>query len=207
MSEMLDSINVVVVASNNKHKVDEISAILKDVMPAAEFKPMEELTSLPKPAETGTTFEENAFIKADAIHKETGLPTVADDSGLMVDALNGEPGVYSSRYAGVDGDDAANNKKLLEAMENVDEYHRSARFVSCVAFVTDDFRTCGEGFCEGQIGFTPHGTGGFGYDPLFYPNDTPGKTMAELTPDQKNEISHRRHAIDDLAQQLREIEE
>ncbi len=197
---------IVVVASNNAHKIEEIKTILGAVMPDAEFKAMGEVGGLPEPEETGTTFEENAFIKAETIHAATGLPTVADDSGLMVDALDGAPGVYSARYAGVHGDDAANNAKLLRELAGVGEGGRTARFVSCVAFVADGVRTCGVGFCEGRVGFEGRGEYGFGYDPLFLPDDTPGKTMAELLPEEKNAISHRRHAIEALADELRRIE-
>lgn len=197
---------IVVVASNNAHKIEEIKTILGAVMPDAEFKAMGEVGGLPEPEETGTTFEENAFIKAETIHAATGLPTVADDSGLMVDALDGAPGVYSARYAGVHGDDAANNAKLLRELAGVGEGGRAARFVSCVAFVADGVRTCGVGFCEGRVGFEGRGEHGFGYDPLFLPDDTPGKTMAELLPEEKNAISHRRHAIEALADELRRIE-
>ena len=197
---------IVVVASNNAHKIEEIKTILGAVMPDAEFKAMGEVGGLPEPEETGTTFEENAFIKAETIHAATGLPTVADDSGLMVDALDVAPGVYSARYAGVHGDDAANNAKLLRELAGVGEGGRTARFVSCVAFVADGVRTCGVGFCEGRVGFEGRGEYGFGYDPLFLPDDTPGKTMAELLPEEKNAISHRRHAIEALADELRRIE-
>ena len=131
----------VVVASNNAHKIEEIRAILGAVLPDAEFKAMGEIGGLPEPVETGTTFEENAFIKAQTIHDLTGLPTVADDSGLVVDALDGAPGVYSARYCGVHGDDAANNAKLLREMEGVPQEKRTARFMSCVTYVDADVRT------------------------------------------------------------------
>lgn len=192
----------VVVASNNAHKIEEIRAILGPVLPGAEFKAMGEIGGLPEPEETGTTFEENAFIKAQTIHDLTGLPTVADDSGLVVDALDGAPGVYSARYAGEHGNDAANNAKLLAEMADVPQGRRTARFMSCVAFVDKGVRVCGIGSCEGTVGFEPKGTNGFGYDPLFWPDDTPGKTMAELEPAEKNAISHRKHAIEALAGQL-----
>ena len=195
----------VVVASNNAHKIEEIRAILGAVLPDAEFKAMGEIGGLPEPEETGTTFEENAFIKAQTIHDLTGLPTVADDSGLVVDALDGAPGVYSARYCGVHGDDAANNAKLLREMEGVPQEKRTARFMSCVTYVDADVRTCGIGSCEGTVGFEGRGTNGFGYDPLFWPEDTPGKTMAELTPEEKNTISHRKHAIEALAQELAKL--
>ncbi len=199
---MSQASKTVVVASNNKHKIEEIRAILGPVLPGAEFKAMGEIGGLPEPEETGDTFEENAFIKAQTIHDLTGLPTVADDSGLVVDALDGAPGVYSARYAGTHGDDAANNAKLLRELEGMAAPERTARFMSCVTYVDKDVRTCGIGACEGTVGFELKGTNGFGYDPLFWPEDTPGKTMAELSPEEKNAISHRKHAIEALAEEL-----
>lgn len=193
---------IVVVASNNAHKVREIEDMLGEALPGASFKAMAEIEGLPEPEETGSTFEENAFIKAQAVHDATGLPTVADDSGLVVDALGGAPGVFSARYAGVHGDDAANNAKLLRELAGVGAPERTARFVCCMAFVDTDVSTCGTGVCEGRIGTEPRGENGFGYDPLFWPDDAPGKTMAELSPEEKNAISHRRRAIQDLAAQL-----
>ena len=199
---MAQASNVVVVASNNKHKIEEIRTILGEVLPNAEFKAMGEIGGLPEPEETGDTFEENAFIKAQTIHDLTGLPTVADDSGLVVDALDGAPGVYSARYAGEHGNDAANNAKLLREMADVPAERRTARFMSCVTYVDAGVRTCGIGSCEGTVGFEPRGCNGFGYDPLFWPEDTPGKTMAEISPAEKNAISHRKHAVEALAAEL-----
>ena len=146
---------------------------------------------------------ENAIIKAQAAVEETGLMSIADDSGLVVDALDGEPGVYSARYAGVHGDDAANNAKLLVNLEGVADEDRTARFMSVVALIdTDGLVTYGEGACEGAIAHEGRGDHGFGYDPLFLPVDTPGKTMAELTADEKNVISHRFHALEHLSAKL-----
>ena len=195
--------NTVVVATGNAHKVVEIEAILSEAMPGTRFVTLKSLGDFPDPEETGETFEENAFIKAQAAHDATGLPAVADDSGLEVDALGGAPGVYSARYAGVHGDDAANNAKLLREMAGVPTAERTARFTSCVAFVGDDVRACGLGHVEGHVGTEPRGEHGFGYDPLFLPVETPGKTMAELTPQEKNAISHRYHALVALADKLR----
>ena len=121
----------------------------------------------------------------------------------MVDALDGEPGVYSARYAGTHGDDEANNAKLLDKMHEVADADRTARFMSVVALI--DAAGCvltGTGACEGMIAREGRGSFGFGYDPLFLPTDTPGKTMAELTPEEKNAISHRFHALEDLSAQL-----
>lgn len=192
----------VVVASNNAHKIVEIAEIMSQVMPDVEFRSMRDAGCTGEADENGLTFEENAFIKADYVHDITGLPAIADDSGLMVDALGGEPGVFSARYAGEHGNDAANNAKLAAKMADVPEPQRTARFVSCVAFVSDDVRLLGRGTCEGRIGYEERGSHGFGYDPLFLPDDTPGLTMAELTPDGKNAISHRRHALEALVGQL-----
>ena len=197
--------SLVVVASGNAHKVKEIEAILGPAMPGVSFVPFSQIPGLPEPEETGTTFEENAFIKAQSIHDACGLPTVADDSGLVVDALSGAPGVYSARYAGEHGNDAANNAKLLRELEGVEAGRRTARFVSCVAFVDRGVRISGTGCCEGRIGFGLRGSNGFGYDPLFLLEDVPGKTMAELEPEEKNAVSHRRRAIEALAVQLRAL--
>lgn len=196
---------IVVIASNNAHKVAEIRDILGGIFPDMDFKPMREIEGCPVPEETGSTFEENAFIKANAIHAYTMMPVIADDSGLMVDALDGAPGVYSARYAGVHGDDAANNAKLLNELQGVADAERTARFACSLAFVSNLVSVSAIGFCEGRIGHEPHGTNGFGYDPLFWPDDAEGKTMAELTSEQKNAISHRRHAAEELARRLGDL--
>jgi len=203
----LDPESTVVVATGNAHKVIEIEAILSPVMSDVRFVALGELGDFPDPVEDGDTFTENALIKARAALDETGLRmAVADDSGLCVDALEGAPGVFSARWAGEHGNDDANNDKLVRAMEGVSETDRTARFHSSVVFVgrDDDGEEvlCGNGDCEGSIGFERRGDSGFGYDPLFLPDDTPGKTMAELTLDEKNKISHRFHALDDLAKKL-----
>lgn len=195
---------LVVVATGNAHKLVEIEAILSPRLPGRRFVSIKELGDFPDPDETGATFLENALIKARAALSETGLAlAVADDSGLMVDALDGAPGVYSARWAGVHGDDGANNAKLLAELDGVPDDRRSARFCSCVVLArADGSYLAGEGFCEGVIGYEPRGANGFGYDPLFHPSDTPGRTMAELTPDEKNAISHRYHALQDLLGKL-----
>ncbi|MBM6867442.1 RdgB/HAM1 family non-canonical purine NTP pyrophosphatase [Collinsella tanakaei] len=199
----LDPARTIVVATGNMHKLVEIETILSGVLPDVRFIALGQLGDFDDPEETGTTFLENALIKAEAAVEQTGLPAIADDSGLVVDALDGEPGVYSARYAGVHGDDGANNAKLLVNMVDVPEKERTARFVSVVALIdTDGLVTYGEGTCEGLVGFEGRGTNGFGYDPLFLPDDTPGKTMAELTPEEKNAISHRFHALQALAAKL-----
>lgn len=199
----LDAEHTVVVATGNAHKLVEIEEILGAALPGTRFVAIGQLGDFDDPEETGTTFAQNAIIKAEAAVAETGFAAVADDSGLMVDALGGEPGVYSARYAGVHGDDAANNEKLLAKLEGVEDARRTARFASAIAFIEPSgLVTMGEGFCEGMIGHEGRGDYGFGYDPLFLPRDTPGKTMAELEPQEKNAISHRFHALQDLCEKL-----
>ncbi len=201
----MDPAKTVVVATGNAHKLSEIRAILGPVMPDMTFVALGELGDFPDPVEDGDTFAANALIKARAALACTGLDmAVADDSGLVVDALDGEPGVFSARWAGEHGNDDANNDKLELLMADVPDERRTARFHSTVAFVRGDGSyLLGNGDCEGLIGHERRGTHGFGYDPLFLPNDTPGKTMAELLPDEKNAISHRYHALCDLASQLK----
>lgn len=201
--ETLDPKRTIVVATGNAHKLTEIEAILSQVLPDVRFVALGQLGDFEDPEENGSTFVENAIIKAEAAVAATGLAAIADDSGLVVDALNGEPGVYSARYAGTHGDDEANNAKLLDKMQEVADADRTARFMSVVALI--DAAGCvltGTGACEGMIAREGRGSFGFGYDPLFLPTDTPGKTMAELTPEEKNAISHRFHALEDLSAQL-----
>ncbi|MEG0877111.1 MAG: XTP/dITP diphosphatase [Oscillospiraceae bacterium] len=146
--------------------------------------------------ETGATFEENARIKAKAVCKLTNKPTIADDSGLVVDALGGAPGVYSARYSGVHGDDEANNDKLLHEMRQVPKGERAAAFVSAVAvYMPNGSNLIVKGECKGYIGFTRKGTNGFGYDPLFNVDEYDGRSYAELTDEEKDTISHRGKAL------------
>ncbi len=168
-----------------------------------------------EPEETGATFAENARIKAEAICKASGLPTIADDSGLCVDALGGAPGVFSARYCGHHGDDEANNDKLLAAMQNVPEGRRAARFVSAVCFMLPSGAslTC-MGECPGRVAQARMpGDYGFGYDPLFIPDEcgvpgggkrpnAGGRSYAQLTPGEKDAISHRGRALEKLEAQL-----
>ena len=199
----LDPATTIVVATGNAHKITEIEAIFAPVMPGVAFFAIGELGDFPEPVEDGDTFAENALIKARAAHNQTGLPAIADDSGLVVDALNGKPGVMSARWAGVHGDDARNNAKLIREMAGVLDAKRSARFCSSVVLVhADGSVTTGEGVCEGWIGFEARGQRGFGYDPLFWPTDAAGRTMAELEPSEKNALSHRACALADLARHL-----
>lgn len=199
----LDPERTVVVATGNAHKVVEIETILAPVMPGVRFVALGELGDFPDPVEDGDTFFDNALIKARAAQKETGLPmAVADDSGLCVDALDGAPGIFSARWAGEHGNDTANNEKLMVQMAGVPDSERTARFHSSVVLVRGDEVLRGDGDCEGLVGHEPRGEHGFGYDPLFLPAETPGRTMAELALDEKNLISHRFHALEDLADKL-----
>lgn len=203
----LDPARTIVVATGNPHKVTEIEAILSPVLDGVRFVALGELGDYPDPEENGETFADNALIKATAALDETGLSmAVADDSGLCVDALAGAPGIYSARWAGEHGNDKANNDKLLRELSDVPEGQRTARFHSSVVFVERDEDgeevIHGEGDCEGVVGFEPLGDEGFGYDPLFWPTDTPGRTMAQLALAEKNAVSHRFHALQDLAAKL-----
>jgi XTP/dITP diphosphohydrolase len=190
-----------ILASNNQKKMSELRAILSDL--PVEIISQREAGCSFEAEETGTTFEENAFIKADAAAKATGLPAIADDSGLMVDALGGEPGVYSARYTGShDASDRERYEFLLKKLG--DEKNRSARFVSCICcLMPDGTRIEARGECPGEILFTPKGDGGFGYDPVFRPEGF-NESMAELGPEVKNRISHRARSLEIFKAQLKE---
>ncbi len=193
-----------VIATNNAHKVEEIRTALN--FEGWEFKTLRELGLESNPEEDADSFLGNAFIKARAAHEASGgLAALADDSGLEVDALDGAPGVYSSRYAGEDGNDAANNDKLLKELEGVADDKRTARFVSVIAFVDEDgTELWARGTVEGRIGHELRGSEGFGYDPLFFPDKFEGKlTLAEVSQDQKNAISHRGNALRALRELLK----
>jgi XTP/dITP diphosphohydrolase len=205
----LDPTKTIVVATGNAHKLTEIEAILGAV-PALEglqFVALGELGDFPDPEENGSDFYENALIKASEALWATGLyMAVADDSGLCVDALGGAPGIMSARWAGEHGNDEANNDKMLVEMADVPEEQRTARFHSTVVFLTRDedgeLIRRGDGDVEGTIAYDRKGTNGFGYDPLFKITELGGKRMAELEPEEKNAISHRFHALQDLASKL-----
>ncbi len=192
-----------IIASHNIKKRDELQRILSPLGIRVLFAEEAGVT-LTDAEETGTTFEENAFIKAESGCRESGMPCVADDSGLAVDYLDGAPGVYSARYSGVHGDDDANNEKLLKALEGVPDEKRGAAFVSCICCVFPDGRQITvRGECRGKIAHGLTGEGGFGYDPLFLPDEYEGRlTMAQLTPEQKDAISHRGKSSRELARIL-----
>ena len=195
----------VVLATNNAHKVAEIATALD--FPGWEFRTLRELGIESDPAEDADTFEGNARIKARAAHEASGgLAALADDSGLVVDALDGAPGVHSARYAGEPCDDAANNAKLLAALADVPDAERTARFASTLVFVDEDgSEIVAEGAVEGRIGHEGRGSEGFGYDPLFLPDVFGGaRTRAEVGRDEKNAVSHRGNALRQLRAKLEE---
>ena len=190
-----------ILASNNAHKLREFTEILSPL--GIEIVSQASMGCNFEVEETGTTFEENAYLKAVAVTQATGLPAVADDSGLAVDALNGEPGIYSARYTGNHEDtDQDRNNYLLKKMENVE--HRTARFVSCISctFPNGD-RIDTRGECEGEIMFEVSGKNGFGYDPLFRPVGF-DCSMGELSADEKNAISHRGNSLMKFYDKLKE---
>ncbi len=192
----------VVVATGNAHKVAEIQAAL-DVANLTFVAASELQGGWVGPEEDGETFEANARIKARAAFERFGMPALADDSGLEVDALDGEPGVHSRYYAGPCATDEENNARLLLALRDVPHTERSARFRSTLVLVNEDgSELVATGTCEGAIGFEPRGENGFGYDPLFFPAATPGVTMAELSMVEKNAISHRGAALRELRRLL-----
>lgn len=189
------------IATHNMKKRDELQRILSPlgvhVLTADEAG-----VDLTDVEETGTTFEENALLKARSGCKEGKMPCIADDSGLCVDALDGAPGVYSARFAGEHGNDDKNNEKLLSLLSDVPPEKRTARFVSTVACVFPDGRELVvRGECEGKIGYEKRGENGFGYDPLFYVGE---RTFAEFTPEEKDAVSHRGNALRALTEALPE---
>ena len=192
-----------ILASNNKKKLRELGEILSDM--DVELLSQREAGCDFEVEETGTTFAENAYLKAKAVADATGLAAVADDSGLMVEALNGEPGVYSARYApgGHEASDKEKYEYLLSKLVNVE--HRAAKFVSSICCILPDgsiIRT--EGECRGDILREPAGEGGFGYDPVFMPQGY-DRSMAELGREVKNGISHRANALREFKKKLREL--
>lgn len=189
-------------ATGNPGKVRELRDLLAlhlDLTSAALLTPRDWPAPLPDVAETGATFAENARLKAEALAAATGLPALADDSGLCVDALGGAPGLYSARWAGAGASDADRNTKLLLALADVPPERRTAQFICAIALALPSGRTVlAEGVCAGLILDTPCGADGFGYDPLFL-LPAVGRTMAELTAEEKNRLSHRALAISRLS--------
>ncbi|HHW70733.1 MAG TPA: XTP/dITP diphosphatase [Clostridiales bacterium] len=193
----------IVVATHNKGKVREIREILKDI--PFEIVSLDEIGYDIYVEEDQPTFEGNAFKKAIETMKHTGEITIADDSGLEVYYLNGQPGVCSARYAGSDATDEENIAKLLNALKGVPKESRHAVFRCSIVMAYPNGRILkSEGICKGRIGFTPRGSGGFGYDPIFVIDDK-GTTFAQLEPDKKNKLSHRGKALRQLKSLLEDI--
>ena len=193
----------VVLASKNPHKLVEISKITEKF--DIELVLQSDLGVDIDVEETGTTFEENSFIKAEAVMKATGLPALADDSGIAVDALNGEPGIYSARYGFDESlDDWGRLELLLKNTEHVPDGQRQAQFVCVITMVTPEGRTIqARGEIHGELTREPAGENGFGYDPIFYYPPL-GKTTAELSPEEKNAVSHRGNALKVFYEKLKE---
>ena len=188
----------IIFATKNKGKAGEVNHIFND--PDINIISLADIGDPIEIEETGSTFEENALIKAKQVFERFKLPTIADDSGLVVDQLNGAPGIYSSRYAGEDGNDSANNEKLLKELKDYPHPHM-AKFVCAAVYYDGEETITSEGEIKGRIIDEERGTNGFGYDPLFVPENY-NKTSAELDPGVKNRISHRYHAFIKLKNQI-----
>lgn len=193
----------VVLASKNPHKLVEISQITEKF--GMELVLESQLGIDIDVEETGSTFEENSFLKAEAVMKATGLPALADDSGICVDALGGEPGIYSARYGFDDSlDDFGRLQLLLKNTENVPDGERQAQFVCVITFVTPDGKVIqARGEVHGELLRSPAGEGGFGYDPIFYYPPF-GKSLAQVSPAEKNSVSHRANALKVFYEKLKE---
>ena len=193
--------NVFLIATHNMKKRDELYRILSPL--GIDVKTAEQAgVEISDVDETGETFYENAFLKAQSGCLESGMPCVADDSGLAVDYIVGAPGVYSARFAGEHGNDAKNNQKLLKILDGVPYEERTAKFVSVVCCVFPDGDVISaRGECKGHIGFEPKGNGGFGYDPLFMVGE---KSFAELSAEEKDKLSHRGNALKLISEKLKD---
>ena len=189
-----------ILATHNRDKCAEMTAILGEF--SIELLSLDDFPDIDEIVEDGNTLEENALIKARMVYKMTNLPSWADDTGLEVDALNGEPGIYSARYAGETCSYSDNINKLLKNMENIPAEKRTARFQTAIAFVDVNMELVSEGIVEGKITTEPKGFGGFGYDPVFYVLEK-GKTYSEMNMTEKNQISHRGKAIQEMLKLLR----
>ena len=194
-----------ILATRNAHKVTELKAILADAGLDLDLVGADAYPEIPDVKETGVTFAENALLKAHALARATGLPAVADDSGLCVDVLGGAPGIFSARWAGAHGDDRANLDLLLAQLSDIDAEHRAAHF-ECAAAVAlpDGTERVVNGRMRGTLRHTPAGSGGFGYDPILQPEGE-SRTAAELSAEEKNAISHRGKAFRALVPAVREL--
>ena len=185
----------IVLATHNKDKCKEMMAAFADL--DIELLSLSGFPQVGEIIEDGETLTENAIIKAKTVFEITGIPAISDDTGLLVDALDGEPGIYSARYAGKDATYADNVKKLVREMKNIPLENRGAQFQTTMVYIDKDKELIADGVVKGKITSTPKGVGGFGYDPLFYIPEQE-KTFAEMTIEQKNQISHRGIALRNL---------
>lgn len=201
MQSKNSDVKEIIIATKNKGKVDEFKHIFKNY--DIEATSLLDLSiDTPEVEETGETFKENAQLKAEGICSYLKKPVIADDSGLVIDALNGKPGIHSARYAGDAKNDHENIKKVLKELEHISMEDRTARFVCVLAIARPGHQTIFQtGNCEGTISFSVEGKNGFGYDPIFIPTGYT-KTMAQLTDEEKNQISHRRNAIQQMEKWL-----
>jgi XTP/dITP diphosphohydrolase len=194
---------ILLLATRNRHKQQELQNMLADL--DIRVIGLDDLPPLPEVEEDGTTFAENASKKAAIIAAASKMTCLADDSGLEVDALDGRPGVYSARFAGPDASDEKNNALLLQMLQDVPQEKRKAKFVCVIAIADPQGNlSLAEGSCPGSIGFSPHGSGGFGYDPLFIPQGY-NQSFAELGDEVKNSVSHRARALAKARPLLREL--
>lgn len=195
-----------VLATANTHKVIEFQRILNELLPNLVLIPASNFPGVPEVEESGSTFAENSLLKARVINEFTNLPAIADDSGLVVDALNGAPGIFSARYAGLESNDQANVKKLLAEIKDIDQSLLSARFVCAIAIVekSSNLELVVEGQMEGEVIKEIRGANGFGYDPIFVPQGLT-KTSAELSDSEKDKLSHRGVALRKLSRVLEQM--
>lgn len=205
MAGIIRGMTRLILATRNAGKITELHAILAGAGLDHELVGADAYPEIPDVKETGVTFAENALLKAHALAKATGLPAVADDSGLCVDVLNGAPGIFSARWSGRHGDDRANLELLLAQLSDIDDAHRGAHFACAAALaLPDGTERVVEGTMPGTLRHAPVGTNGFGYDPILQPEGHE-VTCAQLTPDQKNAISHRGKAFRALVPVVREL--
>lgn len=193
------------IATNNAHKIEEIRAIIDELLPAETIEliaPYELSVEKLEPEETGETYPENAEIKAKAFFEKFNIPTIADDSGLEIDALDGAPGVISARFAGDNGNNKLNRAKVLELLKDIPPENKSARFRAVICFIDETEKFFVEGKVEGKLIDKELGGGGFGYDPLFIPNGF-AETFSEMSDKEKNKISHRANAVIQLTEKLK----
>jgi len=193
-------------ATRNKGKIEEFHRILEEIAPGEiELVGLDQFPDLPDVEETGTTFQENALLKAHQMSAATGLPAIADDSGLCVDALGGDPGIFSARWSGVHGDDEANLRKVLDQVKDVPDVDRTAYFICVAALVlVDGASHCEEGRFHGRLLHHPVGENGFGYDPIFAP-DGYSISSAQMSAADKDAISHRGKALRAIAPHVRKM--